>query len=76
MAWFGVVLALLAAAGGALYLLRLRDAAAGDRLTDDMIEQIERRGSVDVDEPLDLDDIADEEARFWDEERWDDADEF
>jgi len=46
------------------------------QLTDDMIEQIERRGSVDVDEPLDLDDIADEEARFWDEERWDDADEF
>jgi hypothetical protein len=44
-------------------------------LTDDMIRQIEERGRVELDEPLDLDQIQEEEARFW-EEHWDDPDEW
>jgi hypothetical protein len=44
-------------------------------LTDDMIRQIEERGRVELDEPLDLGQIQEEEARFW-EEHWDDPDEW
>jgi hypothetical protein len=73
---YGIAFAVLAAVAGALYLLRLREGISGDRVTDDIIEQIETTGRVELDEPLDLDEIADEEARFWDEERWDEADDF
>jgi hypothetical protein len=44
-------------------------------LSDDMVRQIEERGFVDVDDPLDHDTIQEEEARFWDEP-WDEADEW
>lgn len=47
-------------------------------LDDRLIRQIEREGwlSLDDDEPLDWDEIEDEERRFWKEERWDSAEEF
>lgn len=73
---YAIALAVLAAVAGALYLLRLRENVAGERVTDDMIDQIERTGRVEMDEPLDLDEIADEEAKFWEEERWDEADDY
>jgi hypothetical protein len=73
---YGIAFAVLAAVAGALYLLRLREGISGDRVTDDIIDQIERTGRVELDEPLDLNEIADEEARFWDEERWDEADDY
>lgn len=47
-------------------LRRLRDRD----LSDDVIRQIEVSGRVEVDEPLDLDEAAEEEERFW-EETWD-----
>lgn len=72
---YGLAIGVLAAVGGLLYLLRLREGVSADRVTDEMIEQIENVGRVEVDEPLDLEEIADEESRFWEEERWDEADE-
>jgi hypothetical protein len=64
----GIVLAVLALLAGALYLLRLREVrGGGPALTDEMIERIEALGRVEVDEPLDMEQIRDEEFRFWEE---------
>jgi hypothetical protein len=75
--YVGVLLGLLAVAAGLMYRSRLtRVIRSGEPvLTDDMIRQIEDRGRVDVEEPLDLDEIEEEEARFW-EEPWDEPDEW
>jgi hypothetical protein len=72
---YWLIVAALVIAGSLLYLLRMRR-RDWHRVTDDMIEQIVEVGTVELDEPLDLEDIADEETRFWEEERWDEADEF
>lgn len=45
-------------------------------LTDEMVRQIEESGYVDVDEPLDLEEIQEEEARFWEEQPWEETDEY
>lgn len=65
----GIVLAVLALLAGALYLLRLREVRGGDGtpVTDEMIERIESLGRVELDDPLDLEQIRDEEVRFWEE---------
>ena len=44
-------------------------------LDDEAIRQIEAEGWIEVDEPIDLDHIRKEEARFW-EESWDEPDEW
>lgn len=41
-----------------------------DPLSDGAIRQIEASGRVEVDEPLDLEEAAEEEERFWNES-WD-----
>jgi hypothetical protein len=46
------------------------------RLTDAQIRQMEERGWVDVEEPLDYEEIDDEQARFWEESKWDEPEEF
>ncbi len=70
---FGAGLASLTIAAG-VTLRRRRVAAFGRRsvVTDRVIEQIIAHGEVwlDDDEPLDLEEIDDEEERFW-SERWD-----
>jgi len=72
----GTVAAVLALIAGGLYVLRLRELRrGGGTLTDDMIERIENTGRLDLDEPLDLEDIREEEERFWEEEPWDEAEE-
>ncbi|HUF49609.1 MAG TPA: hypothetical protein VMN60_02170 [Longimicrobiales bacterium] len=75
--YFGILLALLAAAGGLLYRNRLGRIVRGRQplLTDDMLRQIEMSGHIDVDEPLDLEQIREEEARFLDEYPWEEPDE-
>lgn len=75
---FGIVLSVLALAGGLLYRTRLLRAIAPRRpaLTDDMVREIEERGRVAVDDPLDLEQIQEEEARFWEEHPWEEPDEF
>ena len=67
-----LALALLALAGGLAYRRRIRDYIGGgrDRIDDDMIRRIEEQGSVEVEEPLDLDEVRLEEERFW-SESWD-----
>lgn len=75
---FGILLAVLAVIGGLLYRVRLTRAIGEVRpvLTDDLVRQIEESGSVDVDEPLDLEQIQEEEARFWEDRPWEDSEEW
>lgn len=62
----GAVLVVVAWLGNRRRLQRLRDA----ELSDGAIRQIEVSGRVEVDEPLDLEEAAEEEEQFWDE-TWD-----
>lgn len=50
----------------------------GPAVDDDAVRRIMEEGTLttDEDEPLDIDEIRREEQAFWEEERWDDADEF
>lgn len=67
--WLFVVGAVLVVAGWIGYRRRLR--GVRDRgLSDGAIRHIEARGRLDMDEPLDLDEAAEEEERFWGES-WD-----
>ena len=43
-------------------------------LSDDMMRQIEADGYLELDEPLDMEQIRDEDARFLDEYRWEESD--
>lgn len=74
----GFVLAGLAFIAGLVFRSRIRRLRAEEATTlnDAMIRQIEENGWVDVDEPLDHDTIQEEEARFWEEEPWEEADEW
>jgi hypothetical protein len=73
---FGIVAAVLAIAAGLLYRNRLEETRRLDPgvLDDDLIRQIEREGYIELEEPLDLEDIRKQEERFW-EESWDEPDE-
>lgn len=55
--------------------LRKRLGRTGGALSDEQIRAIEMEGSIEVEDPLDLDHIRDEETRFW-EESWDEPEEF
>jgi hypothetical protein len=73
--YLGIVLGLLALAAGLFYRSRLlRVTRREPVLTDDLMREIEERGRIELDEPLDLGQIEEEEARFW-EEPWDEPDE-
>lgn len=71
---FGIGLAVLAMAAGVSLRARRKEAfgASTPVLDDDLIAQIIDRGEiyVDEDEPLDLNEVDDEEERFW-SESWD-----
>ena len=74
---FGIFLAALAVVAGVLHRLRLGRLSRGETplVTDDVLRQIEATGYVELDEPLDMEQIREEEARFLEEYRWDDTDE-
>jgi hypothetical protein len=57
--------------------LRERILEASSRVDDRAVEEIIRRGVLEVegDEPLDLDEIAEAERAFWETEEWDRAEE-
>lgn len=61
-------LAVLVALGWAAH--RQRRKTEPRALSDDMARQIEARGWVEVDEPLDLEEAREAEEEFWEEE-WD-----
>jgi type II secretory pathway pseudopilin PulG len=63
------VAAVLVAAGWVGYRRRLARARA-EGLDESQIRQIERSGRVEVEEPLDLREAAEEEDQFW-SETWD-----
>jgi hypothetical protein len=67
--WLFVAAALLVTFAWLAYRRRMRD-IRGRPLTDDDIRAIERGEDLMGDEPLDLEDAAEEEERFWDES-WD-----
>lgn len=68
LTWLFVGASLLVAAAGLAARHRLN--RLRDGLSDDDIRALERGARIEVDEPLDLDEAADEEARFWGE-TWD-----
>ncbi len=74
---FGTSAALLVLAAAGLYLRRLFEQRRGETsgLSDAMVQRIEETGRLELDEPLDLDHIRDEEARFWEGEPWEEPDE-
>jgi hypothetical protein len=75
MLLFGILMALLVAAAGLLYWRRLERLRPEDtRLTDDLIRRIEREGRIELDEPLDWEEIRAEEEEFW-RETWDEPEE-
>ncbi|MBI4410283.1 MAG: hypothetical protein HY561_11285 [Gemmatimonadetes bacterium] len=71
--FFALAAAALTVVAGLLLRRRLQTMRAA-RLSDDLIRQIEERGSIEVDEPLDLDAIRAEEEQFWGE-TWDEPEE-
>jgi hypothetical protein len=73
--YFGI-LTVLALAGGLMLRARLGRVVRGEEpvLSDDMMRQIEHDGYIELDEPLDMEQIRDEEARFLDEYRWEESD--
>jgi hypothetical protein len=75
--YIALLTGLLALVAGFLYRARVSRAVGqrGPALSDDMVRQIEESGWVEVDEPLDYEEIQQEEARFW-EEPWDEPDEW
>lgn len=73
-----VALGALAIAAGVRHVLRIRELRRPPEITDDMIARLESGESLwlEHDEPLDLDEIREEEERFWESESWDEADEW
>lgn len=71
------VLALLALAAGLLARRRIRRARERPELPDELVHRIEREGTVRYDppEPLDLEEIREEEDAFW-EPTWDEPEEW
>lgn len=67
-----LLLALLAVAGGVVYRRRLGEyvGGRGDDLDDEMIHRIETEGTLDLEDPIDMDEVRLEEERFW-SESWD-----
>lgn len=72
----GSLIGVLAIAAVAIWLTRPRVTRQSVELSDDMIHRIETTGRLELDEePLDLDEIHEEEKRFWEEEPWDEPEE-
>lgn len=71
-----ITFAVLAALAGARVWLRIRGARPPlvPTLDDEEIRRLERGGSIRIDTPTDLGEVAAEEERFW-EETWDEPDE-
>ena len=75
---FALLLGLLAIVAAAVYRFRLRRyrcARTDLHVDDEMIRRIEHEGAIEIDEPIDLDHVREEEQRFW-EEVWDDPEEW
>ena len=74
---FALWLTVLTVLAVVVRLLRSRTRPGRGGVTDDMVRQIERRGTLRVEEhePIDLDDVRAEEDAFW-SETWDEPEEY
>lgn len=70
MTYFFLLLALLVVVAGILARRRVRRARPDRALTDDMVRRIEEEGRLRREEELDLEEVREEEDRFW-EQTWD-----
>lgn len=70
--WLFAIGGVLVAVAGLAYRRRIRRLKSRG-LSEGNIRQIEVSGRVEMDEPLDLEEAAEEEERFWNE-TWDEAD--
>jgi hypothetical protein len=67
--------ALIVIVAGLLHRARLERYRREAAISDDQVRQIMERGRIEVDEPLDLQHIQEEEARFLEETAWDEPEE-
>jgi hypothetical protein len=76
--YLSILLGMLALVAGLLYRARLTSVTGAQRapLSDDLIRQIEESGYVELDEPLDHEQIQEEEARFWDDAPWEETEDW
>lgn len=74
---FALWLTVLTVLAVVVRLLRSRSRSTRAGVTDDMVRQIERRGTLRVEErePIDINDVRAEEDAFW-SETWDEPDEY
>lgn len=70
-----ILFAVLAVLAAVLYYRRMRRQRSASGLTDELIRRIEAEGSVEVEEPLDRQEIREAEERFWNES-WDEPEEW
>ena len=70
-----LILGILALLAGWRARQRVRAKQRQNLLTDDTLRDIETRGTVEIDEPLDHEEIARQERRFF-EETWDEPEDF
>lgn len=70
MSWLFVAGAAIVVFGWLGYRRRLAGVRSAGRLTDDAIRAIERGDRLEVEDPLDFGEAAEEEERFWGE-TWD-----
>lgn len=68
-------LGLLTLAVGFVVRSRIRNRTQGRELTDDDVARILHTGTLEREEPLDLDQVNQAEERFW-SETWDEAEEY
>lgn len=69
------IIGILAAAAAYVGYRRRRSRMTPAGLTEEAIRRIETEGRIDVDEPLDWEEIQEAEEQFWDE-TWDEPEEF
>ncbi|HET9981951.1 MAG TPA: hypothetical protein VFQ38_00120 [Longimicrobiales bacterium] len=76
MSAVSLLLGILVGIAAAAYARRRLEARMSRRsvLTDQAIREIEERGELSVDDPLDWDEVREEEERFWGE-GWDEPEE-
>lgn len=75
----GILFALLAIIAVMLQRKRVPRSGGGDsadRVDDDAIRRIEEVGRLELDEPIDLEHIREEENRFWEESSWEEPEEY
>ncbi len=75
MTYIAFLMGVLAVAAAVATHRRIRSGTGGRGLDDAQLRQIEETGRLELDAPLDREEIQAEEERFW-EETWDEPEEW